>query len=285
MYCFDHHNHNKYNIPIVIGAGPGGLQLGNFFSANNNDYIILERNSSVASFFQKYPRNNRLLSINKIYSYNNHNEFNLRHDWNSLLTPITTNSYLNSNKFQYNIHYNTNNSISFRNFSDDYYPFREDLYKYFGSYSKHYHIGDHIKFHHNVIKIKQDKLSNQFTVYVEIKNTICILYKCKYLFVATGLFKPFIPSTIYGLKKHAIGYETMSMDKNLYKNKRILVLGNKNSAFEIGNYLSGYLHISGNSNPRFSYETHYVGDVRAINRRFLDNYLLKSLDALIDYEI
>ena len=34
--------------------------------------------------------------------------------------------------------------------------------------------------------------------------------------------------------------------------------------------------------PRLAWETHYVGDLRAINAQFLDAYQLKSMDTVID---
>ena len=49
----------------VIGAGPAGLQLGFFFEQQRRDYVILERERSVGSYFRKYPRHRQLISINK----------------------------------------------------------------------------------------------------------------------------------------------------------------------------------------------------------------------------
>lgn len=42
--CFDY---------CVLGAGPAGLQMGYFLSKAKRDYIILERNTGPASFFNK----------------------------------------------------------------------------------------------------------------------------------------------------------------------------------------------------------------------------------------
>ena len=70
----------------VIGAGPGGLQMGYFLQRANRDYIIFERSNTTGSFFVKYPRHRKLISINKIYTGKTNKEFNLRHDWNSLIS-------------------------------------------------------------------------------------------------------------------------------------------------------------------------------------------------------
>ena len=97
---------------IIVGAGPAGLQLGYFFEKNNEDYIILERNSDVGSFFKKYPKQRKLISINKkaklpvIKS-------KLRHDWNSLI-----------------------NDDDFLLKSEDYYPKADDYVEYLSDLKK-----------------------------------------------------------------------------------------------------------------------------------------------------
>ncbi|MEQ2164350.1 FAD-dependent oxidoreductase domain-containing protein 2, partial [Goodea atripinnis] len=83
LTSFDEHHYNgtrHYNY-CVLGAGPAGLQMGFFLSKARRDYIILERNSGPGSFFNK-----KLISINKIHTGRCNREFNLRHDWNSLLS-------------------------------------------------------------------------------------------------------------------------------------------------------------------------------------------------------
>ncbi|XP_019714483.1 FAD-dependent oxidoreductase domain-containing protein 2-like, partial [Hippocampus comes] len=76
-------HHHDY---CILGAGPAGLQMGYFLSKAKRDHIILERNSGPGSFFHKYPRHRKLISINKIHTGRQNREFNLRHDWNSLLS-------------------------------------------------------------------------------------------------------------------------------------------------------------------------------------------------------
>ena len=50
---------------IIIGAGPGSLQLAYYFKKYNIKYLIIEKDSKCASFFSKYPHSNQLISINK----------------------------------------------------------------------------------------------------------------------------------------------------------------------------------------------------------------------------
>jgi len=42
----------------------------------------------VGSFFERYPRHDQLISINKRHTGKTNVEFNMRHDWNSLVTDV-----------------------------------------------------------------------------------------------------------------------------------------------------------------------------------------------------
>ena len=69
----------------IIGAGPGGLQLGQLMHHRGRDYATFERRDRAATFFDKYPVHRKLISINKRYTGRDNANFNMRHDWNSLL--------------------------------------------------------------------------------------------------------------------------------------------------------------------------------------------------------
>eukprot|EP00729_Bicosta_minor_P015149 gene15149-9275_t len=49
----------------IIGAGPGGLQLGQLMLNAGRNYAIFERNSVPGSFYTEYPRHRTLISLNK----------------------------------------------------------------------------------------------------------------------------------------------------------------------------------------------------------------------------
>ena len=59
-----------------------------------DDFVILERNGGAGSSFETMPAHRTLISLNKRLTGRSDPEFNLRHDWNSLLdhpsiTPMT----------------------------------------------------------------------------------------------------------------------------------------------------------------------------------------------------
>ena len=52
-------------------------------------YVVFERQGGPGAFFEKYPRHRQLISLNKRFAGLSSPEFNLRHDWNSLLETET----------------------------------------------------------------------------------------------------------------------------------------------------------------------------------------------------
>ena len=53
---------------VIVGAGPGGLQLAVFLQSRGRNYAVLERAASAGSFFQVHPRHRKLESINKVHT-------------------------------------------------------------------------------------------------------------------------------------------------------------------------------------------------------------------------
>ena len=52
----------------IVGAGPGGLQLGRYMLEAKRDYAIFERAERAGAFFERYPRHRKLISINKRFT-------------------------------------------------------------------------------------------------------------------------------------------------------------------------------------------------------------------------
>src|SRR5262245_53420749 len=71
---------------LIVGAGPAGLQLGHHLQRAGRDYAILEAGPVPGGFFRTFPRHRQLISINKPHTGSDDPEFNLRTDWNSLLS-------------------------------------------------------------------------------------------------------------------------------------------------------------------------------------------------------
>ncbi|XP_030263885.1 FAD-dependent oxidoreductase domain-containing protein 2 [Sparus aurata] len=256
-----HHHHNgtrRYDY-CVLGAGPAGLQMGYFLSKAKRDYIILERNSGPGSFFNKYPRHRRLISINKIHTGRQNREFNLRHDWNSLLSDKP--------------------DLLFQRVSGEFYPPADAFPLYLSMYVEE--LGLKVQYGVDIGRIRAVPSATGRSYILTDQHASD--YTCSVLLVATGLW---VPQTVEFVGSDLVeGYESISTNPEDYKNQAVLILGKGNSAFETAQSIMGRasrVHMLSSSPVRLAWQTHYVGDLRAVNNELIDTYQLKSLDGLVE---
>ena len=92
--------------------------------------MILEREASAGAFFRKYPRHRQLISINKRFTGHRLDEprrtaeFDLRHDWNSLINDEATGG----------------KGLLFTNYSNEYLPQADDLVRYLEDFASAYRL-------------------------------------------------------------------------------------------------------------------------------------------------
>ncbi|BAZ10504.1 hypothetical protein NIES4071_23260 [Calothrix sp. NIES-4071] len=243
---------------LIIGAGPAGLQLGYFLEKANRNYIILESGDSPGTFFKNFPRHKKLISINKVYTGYDDAEINLRWDWNSLLSD--------------------NEEMLFKNYSKEYFPHTDALVQYLNDFANYFSIK--IKFNCEAVRIAKD---NEKFMIIDSNGSV---YLAKYLIIATGFTKLYIPP-ITGIEL-AERYTDISVDPSHFVNQRVLIIGKGNSGFETADSLIGtaaVIHIASRNPITMAWKTKYVGNLRAVNNNFLDTYQLKSQNGLLDATI
>lgn len=249
----------------IIGAGPAGLQLGYFFEKAGRDYLIFERSNNSGNFFTHYPRHRKLISINKRNTGKANKEFNMRHDWNSLLSD--------------------NEALQVRHYSKVMFPPADILVKYLSDFQRLHDIN--VQFNteiKNIYTLKNDTVKERHTFIMEDQNENS--HACRWIITATGFWKPNVANIVGD--ELIQGYESISTDPDDYEGKSVLILGNGNSAFETADAIYGatsQVHIIGRSRVRLAWSTHYVGDIRAVNNGPLDTYQLKSLDGLAETDL
>ena len=201
------------------------------------------------------------VSINKKYTGQSDPEFNLRHDWNSILTSLT---HANGTDFKVT------------DFTEDYFPHRDVLHKYLGDFAKHYNLK--IATSTNVVSIKKDS-GDKMDFSIELEPNPGFTLTCKTVVWAAGLGKAReFENELY------TPYHRMSVDGDLYKNKTVAIVGAGQTAFECAKAIYGKTATTMmlyRNPPSLSWNTHYVGHLRAINNEILDAYQHKSLDALV----
>ncbi len=245
---------------IIIGAGPGGLQMGFFLQKKGLDYLILEKSNRAGDFFSRQPVHRTLISINKKYNFFEEDEFNQRHDWNSLLSDDP--------------------EMRFTKYSDELFPHADDMCRYLQDYADHFKLN--IKYKTEVKKISKTK-SGDF--HVATRNGK--IYQSSVLLMGLGATLPNIPEEIEGMK-HTVNYGDQPLNLDFYRNKRVGILGGGNSAFETASYLApvaAFVHVFVEKPLKMAWDTHFVGDLRAINNTVIDMYQLKSLHAILNPRI
>lgn len=239
---------------LIVGAGPAGLQLGYYLEKAGHNYLILEEGESPGTFFKSFPRHRTLISSNKIYTGYDDAEINLRWDWNSLLCD--------------------SDKLLFKEYSKNYFPRADDLVAYLKDYAAHYNLK--IRYETKVTKITKDSI-------FRVRDMDGGEYLSKRLIVATGFCKPYSPA-IPGIELTE-NYMDVSVNKEDFINKCVLVLGKGNSGFETAENLietAAVIHVLSPNPINMAWKTHFVGHLRAVNNNLLDTYQLKSQNAIID---
>ena len=237
---------------LIIGAGPAGLQLAALLERDGRDYVVLEAGATPGTFFRTFPRHRRLISINKIWTGSDDPEFNLRSDWNSLLTDDP--------------------ALRFGNYSRRYFPDADDLVRYLADFA------DGLRITYDTRVTRVSRTPEGFLVEAGDRT-----WQARRVVVATGVSQLYVPE-IDGVEL-AERYDTVSADPSGFVNQRVLIVGKGNSGFETADALietAAVIHVAGPHSIKMAWQSHYVGHLRAVNNNFLDTYQLKSQNAVLD---
>lgn len=243
----------KHDV-VIIGAGPAGLQAADQLVAEGLDVKVLERGAGVGTFFRKFPRHRKFISINKAHTGLSLAEQRLRFDWNSLLSA---------------------DGPLFPDHSKKYFPPADTFVEYMEIYAER--LEGKIDCNTEISCIA--RAGTEFV----LTCTDGRVYEANQVIVATGVSMPWIPD-VEGFE-HVDLYAEFDPDPERYTDKRVLILGKGNSAFETADSLietTQAIHVMSPNPVKFAWNTHFVGHLRAVNNNFLDTYQLKSQNALID---
>lgn len=244
---------------LILGAGPGGLQMGYFLQQQGCRYVILERNEAVASFFRKLPRSRKLISFNKVHSIFDDPEILLRWDWNSLLTD--------------------DYGFLFRNYSQRFYPHADELVAYLEGFAEAYQLNIHFDTAVEGVCRADD---GRF----ELRDSEGGCYRTRVLIVATGLSSAYRPD-VPGLDD-TDDYEDVPLHAEAFAGQRVLIVGKGNSALEIADVAlesAAIVHVASPRSLVLAYTSRHPGHVRAEYAKLIDAYHLKTLNSLLDCSV
>lgn len=257
----------------IIGAGAAGLQLGHLLHSAGRSYAIFERSGSAGSWWARYPVHRRLISVNTVVTGSSDPEFNMRHDWNSLIENDEVPKVTNRTR--------------------DKWPLADVVREYLVDFAQAQEAAGRIHYNTSVAEVSRAK-GGGYVLATSAGERVA----CADVVVATGL--P-VSNTLQVGEELVDGYENLPpVDE--YNGLHVGVLGNGNAAFETVEWLGNHAYVtlmhrarplagvvsqvSGKraQGTRFAMMTHYVGDVRAARLSIFDAYHLKMRDRIIRYD-
>lgn len=251
---------------IIVGGGPGGINLALEFTVRGIPYILLERSSNFGGQFRYFPRCGELISLNKKHlpEKNPGWTYARRYDWHTLST-ITEEDTKKDPR------------LLFTNWADSLFPESKCLAEYLEYVGNHpnWRVSDHSRFNCEVTRISSND-SNLFVIETADGKT----YSALRLYMATGTSRPVVPN-VRGILEYGTFYRDFDpTDIERYRNKGVTILGGGNSAFEVAHSLraiAGDIFIVTRRSIKFARQTHNVHDVRTQTSVIYDLAQLKSL--------
>jgi cation diffusion facilitator CzcD-associated flavoprotein CzcO len=203
----------------IIGAGPGGLQLGHFLNRKNRNYAVFERAGGPGHFFERFPIHRQLISVNKRNTGRSNPQFNLRHDWNSLL--------------------GNEEAVPLTQRTKERFPDADLLVTYLREFAAEQERSGRIFYRTAVDSVQRDKASDTFTLMVQVDGKDLQSVTCDVVVSAIGMWSPNIQD-ITGIEL-TVGYEDLPQGKfgdstsgEIFEAKSVAILGLGNAAFETG---------------------------------------------------
>jgi hypothetical protein len=269
----------------VIGAGPAGVQLGNFFltadgdDGAGRDYVVLDRAKKSAQFFSEFPVHRVLNSINRRFTRSGDLEFNLRHDWNSLLGSEKTVGL-------------------FTTWSEEYWPPADLLVKYINAFAEPQVKANKMRYCHDVKLVERKGATFRITAEQTCDPAACAdgsaedaefepvakTFDCEVVIMANGMQKPrIVDDWIADVNRFSVRYDQLrGVNASTFTNKSVLMLGEGNAAGETGDNLRNYardmVFVSRYRGAKTLQQTRYVGDTRARRTTYLDANIFKSYE-------
>lgn len=227
---------------VVVGSGPGGLQISYFLRQWGIKHVVLSADPAPAGMFRKYPLFQRLISWSKPYPPA---EPGSRHyawyDWNSLLADDSRHRAL------------------VPDFMDgvSYYPTRQEMEQGLVTFARRAALQVRYGCRWETTRRTDEGF---------VLGTSDGDYRCKVAIFAIGMAKPWKPDSkeMPGIE-HAPHYVEMRPPRQ-YAGKRVLVIGKRNSAFEVADAMLPWarqLILVSPRPPLLAIHSHSVAGVRA----------------------
>jgi thioredoxin reductase len=228
---------------VVVGSGPGGLQVGYFLARAGIRHAIVSADPAPGGMFRRWPFFQRLLSWTKPYAAADRRsrEFE-RWDWNSLIADEPELRGL---------------QVEFMDGSSDF-PSRPEMEASLAAFAERASVA--VRYDCRWVGTRQEDgpAGSRFVL-----ETTDGEYRAEVLILAVGVAEPYSPPTP-GIELTSHYADTRAAET--YAGKRLFIIGKQNSGFELASGLlqwASRITLASPSPARTSVETHSLVGVRA----------------------
>ena len=199
---------------VIVGSGPGGLQLSYSLSRRGVEHAVISADEGPGGMFRKWPLFQRLLSWTKPYAPDGPGSPRFeRVDWNSLLADEPENQALQAKHMD----------------GTSYFPSRAEIEASLTDFADRTGIAVRYGCRWESTTRLDNGDGDRFALATSDGE-----YRCRVAIFAVGVAEPFNP-TIPGIE-HAHHYADVK-EAPEYAGKRVLIIGKRNSGFELASGL------------------------------------------------
>lgn len=251
---------------IVLGSGPGGLQVSYGLQRHGVPHAVLSADPSPGGMFRKWPFFQRLLSWTKPYAPEERRarEYQ-RFDWNSLIAQEPELRSLQAEHMD----------------GSSYFPSRPEMEANLADFADRAGIAVRYDCRWEATQRLEGEDGYRFRL-----ETTDGVYRCRILVVAVGVAEPWTPKAPgMELARHYAD----TREASWYAGKRVFIVGKQNSGFELASGLAAWaskIVVASPTPSKLSVQTRSLVGVRArYVQPFEDHYLglgVSILDASIE---
>jgi thioredoxin reductase len=251
---------------IVVGSGPGALQISASLRHLGVDHAVISADPSPGGMFRRWPFFQRLLSWTKPHApVPRGSPAYERYDWNSLLSPDPACRAIQPGLMD----------------GTSYFPSRPEMEANLATFAERAGVAIRYGCRWTSTRRVTDADGDRFEV-----ETTDGVYSCRTLVVAVGVAEPYTPPGI-GMEFTHHYADVRAVET--YADRRVLLIGKQNSGFELASGLLPWARqiiLVSPSKARLSVDTKTLVGVRARYVQPFEDYVLGGgvsvLDAAID---
>ena len=250
---------------VVVGSGPGGLQLSHALTVLGIGHAVLSRDPGPGGMFRRWPFFQRLLSWTKPHApVARATRAYERYDWNSLLSDEPAARALQPMFMD----------------GSSYFPSRPEMEANLVAFTERAGISARFDCEWTATRLEEDADGTVFVL-----ETSDGEYRCRVLVLAVGVAEPHTPE-VPGIELAHHYADVRSAEA--YAGKRVFILGKQNSGFELANGLLPWarqLILASPSTARLSVDTRSLVGVRARYVQPYEDHVLGGGVSILDAAI